>query len=139
MKLSRRPLTIFVAVVATVVVYLMGTSLGAAFKVPAQLGNMDETRALTIGVVVAITTILGFLAWALATVLERATKNARGVWTVVALFLTLGSLPAVFQLGLEGSAVFWQILLHVVFGGLLIAGFWPTFGSALGSQPSTEF
>lgn len=127
MNLGRRPLTVIVAVVATVAVFLLASALDADLRVPLEFGNMDETQPMPFGVVVAITTVLGLLAWALATVLERATKNARGVWTLVAAFLALGSIPAVFQLGLEGSALVWQILLHLVFGGILIAGFWPTF------------
>lgn len=125
--MSRRLLVILAAVIGTVVTFYLASLLGADLVVPEEFGDMSVTMEMPVGVVVGFTFVIGLVAWALATILERATSNARNIWVFLALAALAGSIPGVTQLGQEGADLVWQILLHVVFGAILIGGFIGTF------------
>ncbi len=136
--MSKRLLVILAAVIGTVATFYLASLLGADLVVPEEFGDMSVTMEMPVGVVVGFTFVIGLVAWALATILERATSNARNIWTFLAVVALAGSIPGVYQLGLEGADLVWQVLLHVVFGAILIAGFYGTFPSNQDDNPASD-
>lgn len=127
MNLGRRPVSIVVAVLAAVAVYLAGTTAGVDLVVPRTLGDLDTTQTMPFGVVVAVATLAGLAGWGVAFLLERYTRMARDLWLFSSFLVFLASIVPVFMLGQVGADFFWQISLHLVFAAALVAGFWPTF------------
>ncbi len=136
--MSTRLLVILAAVIGTVLTFYLASLFGADLVVPEEFGDMSVTMEMPVGVVVGFTFVIGLVAWALATILERATANARNIWIFLAVVVLAGSIPGVFQLGLEGADLVWQIVLHVVFGAILIAGFVGTFADGGTSDPTSD-
>jgi hypothetical protein len=126
--MSRRIVAIVSAVVATVAAFFLAKAAGAELSVPAEIGgDMSVTQEMPVGAVVIFTLVVSLLSWGLAALLERFTTKARTIWVIVAAIVFAGSLASVFRLGLDGSDAVWQSALHLVFGVILVAGFWGTF------------
>lgn len=123
----RRLVVVSLAILATVGVYLVARSMDVELLIPASFGEGDATTPMPLSMVLGFTVALGLLGWVLAEVLDRATTNGRNVWAVIAAVVMIGGLPPVFQLGLTTAGLVFQVALHLVFGLILIIGFWPTF------------
>jgi hypothetical protein len=78
--------------------------------------------AIGFGAVVAMALLIGLAGWALLAVLERFTRRARTIWTVVAVVVLAGSMAPLLAAEAAGATVVTLALLHLVVGTILIAG-----------------
>lgn len=114
------------AVVATLVTFWVATLVDVSLQVPAEIGNMDAgTTDMTAFNVLFVTIAAGLLALLIASVLNRLLPGeAKRIWSVVAILVLGLSVFLVYQLDLDTATVIWQLILHLVFGLLLMGGFW---------------
>jgi hypothetical protein len=106
--------TLAALVVWIVVVQLLGVDLLAR--------STGSTKAQAVGVapVVIEALIAALLGWALLAVLERFTRRARTIWTVVALVVLLLSLSGPLTGGVTTATKVSLSLMHIALAAVLI-------------------
>lgn len=73
------------------------------------------------GLIIGMTIGASLLGWALLAVLERATSNARRIWSITAVVVLLLSFAMPFNSGEADASAQWSlVLLHVVVGAAVI-------------------
>lgn len=114
-----RLLAVGATVVAAVVVYLLITVFGQDLRTPGMNGAAPAD--LNVGAVLLVSALAGFAGWGLLALLEKFTRNALMIWTIVAV--------AVFALSLSGPLTgtgvstgnrLALVLMHIVAGTVLI-------------------
>jgi len=118
---SKRLPVIVAGVVATLVLFFIATGFGADLQV--RTGQDAPIEDMVWSDVVLITVVPGVLAWGLAALLDRG-RNGRVIWTLVALIVLVVSFGLFAQLDLDTAGIIWQGALHLLFGLIVIAGFW---------------
>ena len=114
------------AVVAALGAFLLARAVDVAPQVPARDGG-DGTMDMEVANVLLLTIVTGLAAVVVAGVLDRFIGNGKRVWSIVAITILASSFLLVFPLDLEGATLVWQVSLHLVFGLILIGGFWTTW------------
>lgn len=112
---------ILAGVVATLVLFFIATGFGADLQV--RTGQDAPIEEMVWSDVAFVTVVSGVLAWSLAALLDRV-RNGRIIWTVVALVVLVASFGLFAQLDLDTAGIIWQGALHLLFGLVVIAGFW---------------
>jgi hypothetical protein len=120
-----RALAVGAALVAAVLVWVVARTVFDLDLVVEQPGR----PATEVGVdqVVVFSVVPGLVGWGLLAVLERfAAARARAVWTAIASIVLLLSFLPLVQVEATGGTKAALVLMHVVVGVALIAGFWRT-------------
>lgn len=89
-RVRYRLLTVVLAVVAAIIVWIIASLAGAQLHVTSPLVG---TLAINAPLVIASTLPLALAAWGVLAVLERFTQRARTIWTVVAVAVLALSVP----------------------------------------------
>ncbi|MPZ54362.1 MAG: hypothetical protein GEU79_16825, partial [Acidimicrobiia bacterium] len=84
-----RPVGVAAASAVALVIWAIGGALGADYVVPGFTGAPDQVNAVDVIMVAAGISLVG---WGFLALLERFTKNARRIWTIVAAALTVLSI-----------------------------------------------
>ncbi|MEJ3652221.1 DUF6069 family protein [Actinomycetes bacterium KLBMP 9759] len=115
-RLRNRVFGVVGATVAAVVVW------GVALLVGVDLQVSMAGTPMQIGVVAVILNALvpSLLGWAVLAVLERRTRRARTIWTVVALVVTLLSLAGPLTGAADPGSLITLVLLHLVVAAVLV-------------------
>lgn len=119
--MSKRLPVIVAGVAATLVLFFIAMGFGADLQV--RTGQDAPIEDMVWSDVVLITVVPGVLAWGLAALLDRV-RNGRTIWTLVALIVLVASFGLFAQLDLDTAGIIWQGALHLLFGLIVIAGFW---------------
>jgi hypothetical protein len=114
----RRLLVVIAAALAAFLVWAAAAPLAGIDLVVDQGGSRQ-----TVGpaVVVLASLAAGFAAWGLLAVLEKYTARAGLIWTIIAAAVLVCSLPGPLA-AVTGAATLVLMGMHVVVGGVLIAG-----------------
>ena len=115
-----RAVTLLAAVVAAVVAWIVaGPVAGAEFTV--QQGDQDP---MDIGIALVVLTALvaGLAAWGSLALLEHRTARAATIWTAIAAVALGVSLLAPLTAEATAGTHVSLVLLHLIVGGVLIAG-----------------
>ena len=99
----------------------------AGIELVAQQGSRIEVNAVYVFVTSAVAAFAG---WGLLAILERRTRNARNVWTVVAVIICLTSLSGPLDGGIGIGAKLGLASLHLIVGAVVIIGLRRTVLSA---------
>ncbi|MER7892730.1 DUF6069 family protein [Micromonospora sp. NPDC094482] len=116
-SLRRRAAGVAAAVLACVLIWAVGELAGVDFTV-----EYPEQPAQVIGPGAVVTASLGaaLLGWAALAVLERLTRRAAVVWTVLAVVVALISLAPVFGTEATGGAKLTLGAMHLAVAAALI-------------------
>lgn len=113
----RRMLTMAIAVIVPVIVWALASAAGAEFVVANPLGG---TLEIDWGLLVVSTLPIALAAWGVLALLERITRRARTIWTIIAVAtLALSVLPIAFVDTSDSTRVALGII-HVATGLFLI-------------------
>lgn len=127
----KRLQVIVTAVIVTLVLFFIAVAAGADLQV--RTGpNVDIEEMAWINVVI-LTVVVGLLAWGLAAILDRV-KNGRVIWTAIASIVLIASFGTFAQVDLDTTGLVWQAALHLVFGLIVIIGFWVFWPEETGSH-----
>jgi hypothetical protein len=107
------------AALAAIIVFVIAQALGADAHVPEQFGSSTRIP-LELGAVVPAALVASFAGWALLEILERLTDKALMIWTVIALFVFLVSLPFMPAFSVSDRIVI--ALMHLALAVVLIVG-----------------
>lgn len=100
------------------------------FVQPSGGGTQAVTQTVGAGAVLAASLTAALLGWALLAVLERWTRRARTIWTVVAAVVLLLSLTGPLTGALTTPAAVALVALHLIVGAVLILGLRRTSAAA---------
>ena len=115
-----RAVIVLAAVVAAVVAWIVADPIaGAEFTV--QQGDRDPMD-IGIALVVLTALIAGLAAWGSLALLERLTARAATIWTAIAAVALGVSLLAPLTAEATAGTHVSLVLLHMIVGGVLIAG-----------------
>jgi hypothetical protein len=81
-----------------------------------------QPQSVSLGAVVATSSVAGLLGWALLAALETRTRRAVTVWSMIAVTVALLSLGGPLSAGASGAATAALVALHVVVAAVLIPG-----------------
>ncbi|SHN45588.1 DUF6069 family protein [Cryptosporangium aurantiacum] len=123
-RARHRALAVAGAVLATVVIWVVGEPLLGNDLVFTQPGQ--DPRDLGPGEIATFASVASLLGWALMAVLERVTRHARSIWTVVALLVLAASFLPVLQIEASGGTKVVLALTHLAVGAVLVPVFWRT-------------
>lgn len=84
-RAPRRAAAVLGAVVATSVLQVAASALGVDFLLRDEMGSV----VLTLPIVAVATAIFGLLGWGSIALLEKITRRGRGIWTALAVTVTL--------------------------------------------------
>ena len=115
-RVSRRASTVLGAVVATSVLQVGASALGVDFLLSDEMGS----AVLTLPVVAIATAIFGLLGWGSLALLERTTRRARGIWTALALTVTVASLVPIFLEHATAGTRVTLVLVHLAVAAVLV-------------------
>jgi Family of unknown function (DUF6069) len=114
-----RALTVVGAAVGGVAVWVVSVLCG----VDMQVLQGGVLQSVGIGMVVAAGVVSCLLGWALLAGLERFTRRATTVWTVIAVLVTVLSLAGPISGATTTGTAISLALMHLVVGAIAIAGF----------------
>jgi len=115
-----RSLVVLATVLAAVVVWVIAIPvLGAEVTIPARPGASERVDLGVVPVLIT-STVAALAGWALLAVLERFFRNARAIWTVVAVAVLVLSMP--YAPGFTGLERVVLGLLHLTVAAVLIPG-----------------
>ncbi|GAA3396603.1 DUF6069 family protein [Cryptosporangium minutisporangium] len=123
-RLRARALAVGGAVAANVALWVIGEPLLGHDLVVTQPG--EEALDLGFGAIAVVSLIVALLGWASLAVLERVTRRARVVWTVVAVLVLAASFMPVLQVEASAGTKTVLALTHLAVGLVLIPVFWRT-------------
>ncbi|MCX4547600.1 DUF6069 family protein [Streptomyces sp. NBC_01267] len=115
----QRIVTVVVATLATVVVWLLAHS---AFGVDIEVKTNGSASSVQLPAVIFATLVSGLLAWALIALLERRPSGGRKAWVIIAVVVFLLSLVAGPGSGVTTSAKIALACLHTVAALVLVPG-----------------
>jgi hypothetical protein len=119
MSTTARGLTVVAAAVAALVVWAIAGPL-AGLDLTARSGGPPQPVGPV--AVLFVSLLAGLAGWALLAVLERATRHGRLIWTAVAVAVLALSLLGPLGSGSDTTSRVVLAAMHVVVGGVLIAG-----------------
>lgn len=124
----RRAAGVVASIVAATVTWLALTNIaGIALRVPTYAGTPPSTSALGLGQVIVTTLIAALLAWGVLIAVERFSRTARRLWTIVAPAVAVASLLVPLTApALAGSQRLSLAVFHVVVASALILTLRPT-------------
>ena len=125
-----------VAVTAALVVFLVAKEIGIDLQIP-NIGSQPTTDMGPENVLL-VSILVGFGAMGVAGFADRYTADGRLSWSIVALAVLAGSFVPLSQLNLSGMTLIWQALLHIVYGLVLIGGFWATWDQKAAAEAATS-
>jgi steroid 5-alpha reductase family enzyme len=110
-------LAVAAAVVANLAILLMSRVVKGEFP---QVRIGGDTQTVSMVDVVAVTLIVGCLAWALLALLERATGNAMRTWTALAVIVAAVSLVGPLGSGIGTASKVTLALMHLAAGAVIV-------------------
>lgn len=118
--MSVRWCTVVAAVVAAVVVWLVAVPAAGVDLVATPVGG--STTHITFAAVLVATAVVALAGLGLLVLLERRSSKGLRIWTIIAAVVLAGSLGSPLGGQSTGAKVV-LLLLHLVVGAVLIAGF----------------
>jgi hypothetical protein len=119
--MKKNAIAVAVALVSTVVIWLLARLLGADLRVDPR--NGQEPTQITLPFAAAVTLVVSLLGWAARAALGRFTRRAAVVWTVLAVAVLAVSLLPVFTVGASGGTRAALAAMHLAVAAALISGF----------------
>jgi hypothetical protein len=118
----RRPAAVVAAIAAASVTWLALTNVaGIALRVPTYARTPPATSPLGLSQVIITTLIAALLAWGVLATLERFSRKAHRLWTIVAPAAAVASLLVPLAApALAGSQRLSLVVFHVVVASVLI-------------------
>ncbi|MGW4947938.1 DUF6069 family protein [Actinoplanes sp. NPDC004185] len=116
-----RALTIAAAVIAAVLLWIIAVPIAGTDLLTETAADNPPAEVPLAGVIISVL-IIGLVGWGLLTLLERFTAKGRLIWTIIAVVVLLVSFAGPATATTTG-AMLWLSAMHVVVGGILIAGF----------------
>ncbi len=116
-RVRHRLLAVAAAVAAPLVVWVVASLAGASLEVTSPVAGTMRIDAL---LVIVTALALALAAWGVLALLERFTRNARRVWTIVAAAVLVVSLPPLAFLDAPAGTKVALAVMHVATGLVLI-------------------
>ncbi|GAA3944869.1 DUF6069 family protein [Actinoplanes auranticolor] len=116
-----RALTVAAAVVAAVLLWIIAVPIAGTDLLTETAADNPPAEVPLAGVIIS-PLVIGLVGWGLLALLERFTPKGRLIWTIIAVVVLLVSFGGPATATTTG-AMLWLSAMHVVVGGILIAGF----------------
>lgn len=111
-------LVVGTALVATTLLWTAAQILDIEMRVDP--GSGQPPQVVSLPLVAAVTLAVSLLAWGVRALLERLTRRAAGVWTVLAVIVLLASFLPLLGVEATGAAKTILALMHVAVAVVLI-------------------
>ncbi|GAA3018966.1 DUF6069 family protein [Streptosporangium longisporum] len=121
-RLRRGALAVAGAVLSTVLVWAAAHALGVELRVDPRNGRPPGVIDLPFAAMVTLAVSL--LGWGARALLQRVTRRAPAVWTVLALTVLIVSFLPVFMVGATGATRVTLAAMHLAVAAVLV----PVFG-----------
>jgi hypothetical protein len=108
------------AVLATALLWTLARILGVELRVE---GNGQPAQVISLPFACTVTLAVALLAWGARALLDRLTRRAAAVWTVLAALVLLVSFVPLSYVDADGAAKVILALMHLAVAAVLISAF----------------